>query len=54
MEAYSKVSSFDQVELWHEIRSSGCIGVKWWTNEDIRVISDARFDKQIIKESLQS
>ncbi|HXY87712.1 MAG TPA: formate dehydrogenase accessory sulfurtransferase FdhD [Candidatus Acidoferrales bacterium] len=53
MEAYSKVSSFDQVELWHEIRSSGCIGVKWWTNEDIRVVSDARFGKQIIKESLQ-
>ncbi|HYA60865.1 MAG TPA: formate dehydrogenase accessory sulfurtransferase FdhD, partial [Candidatus Acidoferrum sp.] len=53
MEAYSKVSSFDQVELWHEIRSSGCIGIKWWTNEDIQVVSDARFSKQVIKESLQ-
>jgi len=53
MEAYSKVSSFDQVELWHEIRSSGCIGIKWWTNEDIRVVSDARFSKQVIKDSLQ-
>jgi FdhD protein len=53
MEAYSKVSSFDQVELWHEIRSSGCIGIKWWTNEDIRVTSDARFNRQVIKDSLQ-
>ena len=53
MEAYSKVSSFDQVELWHEIRSSGCIGIKWWTNEDISVTSDARFSKQVIKDSLQ-
>lgn len=51
-EAYLTVSSFDQVELWHEVRSSGCIGIKWWTNEDINVISDATFEKATLKKSL--
>jgi len=40
-EASIVVSSFDQVELWQEVRSSGCIGMKWWTNEDVRVDSAA-------------
>ncbi|MGZ4943142.1 MAG: formate dehydrogenase accessory sulfurtransferase FdhD [Halobacteriota archaeon] len=52
MEAYITVTSFDQVELWHEVRSSGCIGVKWWTNEEVTVTSDVRFDKEAIKKSL--
>ncbi len=52
MEAYLTVTSFDQVELWQEVRSSGCIGVKWWTNEEITVTSDARFDKETIRRSL--
>ncbi len=52
MEAHITVTSFDQVELWHEVRSSGCIGVRWWTNEEIEVISEARFDKKVIKKSL--
>ena len=51
-EAYLTVSSFDQVELWHEVRSSGCIGIKWWTNEDITVSSDATFEKAVLKKSL--
>ena len=52
MEAYITVSSFDQVELWHEVRSSGCIGIKWWTNEDIQVQSTATFRKEVIQKSL--
>ncbi len=52
MEAYITVASFEQVELWHEVRSSGCIGVKWWTNEEVAVASDARFDKEAIRRSL--
>ncbi|MDD1720573.1 MAG: formate dehydrogenase accessory sulfurtransferase FdhD [Euryarchaeota archaeon] len=52
MEAYITVTSFDQVELWHEVRSSGCIGVKWWTNEEVEVMSDARFEKEAIRRSL--
>ncbi len=52
MEAYITVASFDQVELWHEVRSSGCIGVKWWTNEEVTVTSDTRFDKEAIRTSL--
>jgi FdhD protein len=51
-EAYITVSFFDQVELWHEVRSSGCIGIKWWTNEDINVSSDATFEKAVLKKSL--
>ncbi|MDD1721585.1 MAG: formate dehydrogenase accessory sulfurtransferase FdhD, partial [Euryarchaeota archaeon] len=31
---------------------SGCIGVKWWTNEEVQVTSDARFDKEAIRRSL--
>ncbi len=52
MEAYLTVTSFDQVELWHEVRSSGCIGIKWWTNEEIHVASDACFQKDTIRRSL--
>lgn len=52
MEAYITVTSFDQVELWHEVRSSGCIGVKWWTNEEVTVKSDTQFGKEMIKRSL--
>jgi FdhD protein len=52
LEAYITVSSFDQVELWHEVRSSGCIGIRWWTNEDITVSSDAQFKKAVLKKSL--
>ncbi len=52
MEAHVTVTSFDQVELWHEVRSSGCIGVKWWTNEEVTVKSDARFAREAIKRSL--
>ncbi|MGZ4848953.1 MAG: formate dehydrogenase accessory sulfurtransferase FdhD [Halobacteriota archaeon] len=52
MEAYITVASFDQVELWHEVRSSGCIGVKWWTNEEVEVHSNALFAKKAIRRSL--
>jgi FdhD protein len=52
-EAYVTVSSFDQVELWHEVRSSGCIGIRWWTNEDVRVNSAATFEKAVLKKSLK-
>jgi len=51
-EASIVVSSFDQVELWQEVRSSGCIGMKWWTNEDVRVDSAATFEKVVLKNSL--
>jgi len=52
-EAYITVSSFDQVELWHEVRSSGCVGIKWWTNEDVRVTSATTFAKAVLKKSLK-
>ena len=37
------VNSSDDLEMWHELRSSGYIGVKWQGNEDINVSSDAVF-----------
>jgi FdhD protein len=51
-EAHVTVSSFDQVELWQEVRSSGCTGVKWWTNEDVAVNSPATFETAVLKRSL--
>ncbi|MCL7410224.1 MAG: formate dehydrogenase accessory sulfurtransferase FdhD [Methanosarcinaceae archaeon] len=33
----------DDFTLWHELRSSGCIGIKWQTNEDVSVSPDAVF-----------
>jgi FdhD protein len=52
-EAYVTISSFDHVELWHEVRSAG-IGIKWWTNEDVAVSSVATFEKAVLKKSLAS
>ena len=37
------IRSTDDFTLWHELRSSGCIGVRWQGNEDINVSSDAVF-----------
>ncbi len=50
-EAYVTVASFDQAELRHEVRSAGT-GIKWRTKEEVKVISDVRFDKEVIKRSL--
>jgi FdhD protein len=52
-EAYVTSSSFDHVDLWHEVRSAG-IGIKWWTNEDVAVSSVATFEKAVLKKSLAS
>ena len=38
-----KIKSTDDFDMWYELRSSGCIGVKWQGNEEINVSSDAVF-----------
>lgn len=40
------------LELWRELRSSGCVGVKWDENEAITVRSDTKFNADTIKKSL--
>lgn len=40
------------LELWRELRSSGCVGVRWDENEEISVVSDIVFRQNVIKKSL--
>ena len=50
---HARMRMSDDLEIWHELRSSGCVGVKWDENEDIHVISDAIFDMCHIQNSLR-
>ena len=50
---HARMRMNDDLEIWHELRSSGCVGVKWDENEEIQVISDAIFDMQHIQNSLK-
>jgi len=43
MDVDLQIKCTDDFEMWHELRSSGCIGVRWQGNEDINVSSDAVF-----------
>lgn len=49
---HAEVEMSEDLELWRELRSSGCVGVRWDENEDIRVRSDARFGIETILKSL--
>ncbi len=42
----------EHLELWRELRSSGCVGVRWDENENVNVISYTKFSKEAIKKSL--
>lgn len=53
LEVRITLKASDQVEIWHELRSSGCIGVGWEKNEDILVNSDAKFTADCIGSSLR-
>lgn len=48
MEVNIDIKCTDDFTLWHELRSSGCIGVKWQSNEEINVSSDAVFPARSI------
>jgi FdhD protein len=42
----------EHLELWRELRSSGCVGVRWDENEEVLVTSNMLFSKDAIKKSL--
>ena len=48
-----EVEPSEHIELWRELRSSGCVGVRWDENEAIFVDSDETFNQDAIKKSLR-
>jgi FdhD protein len=49
---FTGIDPSGHLELWHELRSSGCVGVKWEENENISVNSDIKFSTYSIQKSL--
>ncbi len=49
---HAEIGSNEHLELWRELRSSGCIGMRWDENESIFVTSDTVFDLKAIRKSL--
>lgn len=49
---YAEIETTEDFELWRELRSSGCVGVRWDENEEIHVCSDTRFSTGTIMKSL--
>jgi FdhD protein len=49
---HTEIGSNEHLELWRELRSSGCVGVRWDENESISIASDTIFDPGAIKKSL--
>lgn len=48
-----EIEPSEHIELWRELRSSGCVGIRWDENEPIHVYSDAVFGRDVIKKSLK-
>ncbi len=51
---YAEIETSEDFELWRELRSSGCVGVRWDENEELHVSSDTRFNADVIRKSLDS
>jgi FdhD protein len=49
---YITVEQTEHLELWRELRSSGCVGIKWEENESVSVTSSKRFSVDAICKSL--
>jgi FdhD protein len=47
-----EITPGDDFEIWRELRSSGCVGVKWDENETISVNSETLFSPSVIRKSL--
>jgi FdhD protein len=47
-----EIEPTEHIELWRELRSSGCVGVRWDENEEVSVRSDTIFSRDAIKKSL--
>lgn len=50
---YAEIEMSEHLELWHELRSSGCVGVRWEENEDILIDSDTKFSMGTITKGLR-
>ncbi len=50
---HAVIEQSDHLELWRELRSSGCVGVRWEENENIAVSSDMKFGMETIRKSLR-
>ncbi len=48
-----EIEPSEHLELWRELRSSGCVGVRWDENEHVSVESDEVFHRDAIKKSLR-
>ncbi len=49
-----QIRSSEQLNLWHELRSSGCIGINWaGRDEDVSVPLEQKFRVNILLESLR-
>jgi FdhD protein len=47
-----EIETNEDFELWRELRSSGCVGVRWEENEPVLVRSNTIFNQKSIKKSL--
>jgi FdhD protein len=49
-----QIRSFDHFNLWHELRSSGCIGINWERrDEDVTVPTEQTFSISVLLESMK-
>jgi len=48
-----EIKKNDYFDIWHELRSSGCVGVRWDEFETVEVRSDTIFRVESIKKSLE-
>ncbi len=49
-----EIETNEDFELWRELRSSGCVGVRWEENEPVHVSSGTIFKTEAIRKSLGS
>ncbi|HIH44479.1 MAG TPA: formate dehydrogenase accessory sulfurtransferase FdhD [Candidatus Methanoperedenaceae archaeon] len=49
---FIEIEGSEHFEVWRELRSSGCVGVRWDENEDVSVRSDAVFRRDALRKSL--
>ena len=50
---YAAIEETEHIEIWRELRSSGCVGVKWEENENISIDSETKFSLDPIWKSLR-
>ncbi|MHC1698734.1 MAG: formate dehydrogenase accessory sulfurtransferase FdhD [Geobacteraceae bacterium] len=49
-----QIRSFEHFNIWHEIRSSGCVGINWDTrDEDVHLPLEQTFSSKVLLESMK-